>query len=122
MRNLLNKATGAAIAIAVAALLSSGSANAQATVIDDFGCGLSGADYFGTAFLNTTDTIAVVTPSGNTQLTCFFDAFAGQEPPKAVIIEGFVCGTFLGLTNDSRTISTPGGRVVLKCNINGSSE
>ena len=123
MRNLLNKATGTAIAIAAAALLSSGTANAQATVIDDIGCGILATDYGTGAGSNlaSTDSITVVTPSGNTQLTCFFDASGAGVPAKAVKMEGFPCGTLLGSTTDTQSIATPKGRVVLKCHVNGSS-
>ncbi len=132
MRNVLTKASGTAIAIAAAALLSSGSAYAShlggaehATVINEFepGCGL-GTDASGLSEdLFTTDIIAVITPSGNSQLSCFFDIPFGVEPARPMVNDGFNCVVFVsggvGITTDSRSIATPGGRAILTCKING---
>ncbi|MCH8166515.1 MAG: hypothetical protein IIC03_01080 [Proteobacteria bacterium] len=97
MRNLLNKATGTAIAIAAAAVLSSGSANAfhvfpdtAAVFIDtdlDPGCGVfdgEGHPKFLVAGGMPGDAVlqAVITPSGNVKLTCNGDIRLAVEHPN----------------------------------------
>lgn len=86
-----------------------------ATVIKDFSCIIIPADWYGSSTLVTTDTHSVVTKSGNTAMYCKFDIPAGMEPAKAVKITGFNCGTYLGMTQDSMSVSTPGGKVMLRC-------
>lgn len=89
-----------------------------ATVIKDFGCVIVPADWPGSIPLSTNDTHSVATKSGNTAMYCHFDIPAGMEPAKAVKYKGFPCGTFLGLTFDSMSVSTPGGKVMLRCLVN----
>ena len=91
-----------------------------ATVIDDAGCQLLAADSGLPSTLLTTETHATVTSSGNTVLSCHFVIPVGEEPAKAIRNQGFPCGTFLGITNNSRVVSTPGGTASLTCQINGS--
>lgn len=61
----------------------------------------------------------VATSSGNTSLVCKFDIPAGAEPDRATRASGFPCGTYLGLTNDSRMVASPGGQATMTCKING---
>ena len=89
-----------------------------ATVITDFSCQIVQADWSGSITLFTTDTHSVVTPSGNTAMYCKFDIPAGMEPAKAEKYKGFWCSTYLGSTQDSMSVSTPGGKVMLRCLIN----
>ena len=92
-----------------------------ATVITDFGCGIVPADWGGPIFLFSPDrNHSVATPSGNTTLKCHFDIPAGLEPSKAFRARGFGCGTFLGFTTNSMAVASPGGKVTLTCQINGS--
>lgn len=72
--------------------------------------------------LFTTETRSITTSSGNTKLVCHFDIPEGFEPETAVSDEGFGCNTFLGFTTDSRMVATPGGRALLTCEINGSTD
>lgn len=92
-----------------------------ATVIHEGGCTLLAADSGLPNTLFTEDSHAVVTNDGNTVLTCRFDIPEGDEPGSAIVNEGFLCGTYAGATNDSRSVATPGGRAILVCRINGSS-
>ncbi len=91
-----------------------------ATVIKDFGCQIIPPDWGGPFTLFTSDTHSVSTPSGNTTLKCFFDIPAGYEPSKAQKFKNFLCNTFLGSTTNSKSVVTPGGQIVLTCQINGS--
>ena len=112
----------AALGVAGFMLFAAGSASADgATVIDEFGCSLLAADSGLGANLFTDDSHAVVTPSGNTLLSCSFEIPDGLEPSRALKNDGFLCSTFLGATNDSMVVSTPGGNARLTCHINGSS-
>ena len=84
MRNLLTKATGTAIAIAAAALLNSGSANAQALVIDDLSCKLFDSamavhTIFPPALGGDAVVQRVMTPSGNSKITCSGRLPAGAD-------------------------------------------
>src|SRR5437867_1793076 len=101
-------------------LFSVGSAGADgAAVIDRFGCQLpavfSGLGVDLLIAQDTEHTHTVVTPSGTTMVTCHFDIPAGSEPAKAIKISGFLCQTFVGLTFDSNSVATPGGRAHLTC-------
>ena len=128
----MSKAIGGmgAIAVLLFSLFSVGWAGGNgATVIGQFGCMLLGADagLVGVDFLVTAQDnqlAAVITPSGDTMLTCHFDIPAGFEPAKAIKNRGFPCLTFLdstslgltlGLTLDSNSVATPGGKAHLTC-------
>ena len=143
MRNALNKASGLAIAIAAAALLGSGSAHAQGADvrIDETGCRVfdaGGVNLFdiNIPFLGGDAVVqAVMTPSGNSKITCAgtlpdIAVLPGEEDPatmktlpnRAVIKTNFLCTTtFLDmagkilLTEDSFQVVTKSGRVKLTC-------
>ena len=98
------------------------SANA-ATISKDFGCGgfvPTATGGFGSFLVSFDGTQSVVNSAGVTTLICHFDIPAGQEPATATKASGFGCGTFLGFTNDSKMVASPGGRATLTCKINGS--
>ena len=105
-----------AIALVFVALsLSSNPATAQergATVIKEGGCALVEP---GVPFVFTENLHSVITPSGNTKLTCHFEA-----PPitETVVRRNFLCGTFLGLTTKSHFVYTKSGNAKLTCRIN----
>lgn len=91
-----------------------------AVVIDEFGCYLPGSASGLSVSLFTTDTHSVITPAGNTVLKCKFEIPDGFEPDKAINNADFLCNTFLGLTNNSKSTASPGGNALLTCQINGS--
>ena len=84
-----------------------------ATVIKEFGCVILPSDSGLTDYLFTNDTHSVETPSGVSILQCHFDIPDGLEPYKTMKHEGFPCNTYLGLTYDSKSITTKGGKVHL---------
>lgn len=89
-----------------------------ATIINEFGCLLLAADSGLDVTLFTDETThAVNTPSGNSLLKCHFDIPAGHEPKKAIVKEGFSCGTFLGSTTNSQSVCAPGGKCDLTCQV-----
>lgn len=94
----------------------------SAQIVKDGGCfgfvpdGNGGAT---TGLFNPEGAHAVSTKSGNVTLVCHFDIPEGFEPAKAVKADGFLCGTYFGLTNDSRVLATPGGKATLICKIKG---
>jgi hypothetical protein len=89
-------------------------------VIEEFGCALTAGDSGLLVDLFTDDTThAVVTPSGNSLLQCHFDIPEGFEPDRTIKNNGFGCSTFLGVTNDSQSIATPGGKAHLRCEVKG---
>lgn len=59
----------------------------------------------------------VATKNGGSKIVCQFDIPEGLAPSKAVKVEGFNCGTYFGLTNDSFAVATPGGKLTLVCKI-----
>jgi hypothetical protein len=65
----------------------------------------------------TTDSHATVSSSGNAELYCKGQLPAGTEPPRAIVIEGLLCGTPGGLTTNSRIVITPSGTVILQCHV-----
>ena len=88
-----------------------------ATVIDEFGCTLLGADSGLPVNLFTTDSHSVVNHAGNSVLKCYFQFDPVLCPSeKAIKTTGFVCGTFLGLATRSRTITDCyEGMAILTC-------
>ncbi len=60
---------------------------------------------------------SVVTSSGNSTLVCKFDIPEANRPATATQATGFGCGTFLGLTFDSRMTASPGGQATLVCKV-----
>lgn len=97
-------------------LLSGGAASAAAPaqsqgafVIKGLFCGGSG---YNGPFVVTDQSQVVVTPSGNTKLTCHFD---GPPVSQTVNDKGFLCGTYLGVTYDSHFVYTKSGHGTLTC-------
>jgi hypothetical protein len=62
--------------------------------------------------LVTTDRHAVITPSGNTKLTCHFE---GPLIAQTTVGKGFLCSTPLGETTESHFVYTKSGNVTLTC-------
>jgi hypothetical protein len=62
--------------------------------------------------LGTTDRHAVITPSGNTKLTCHFE---GKPIEQTTVGKGFPCSTPLGETTESHFVYTKSGNVTLTC-------
>src|SRR5215213_4773460 len=108
------------IAVALAFNISATPAQAQggATVIKRFVCVITPEDS-GLPFVLFTDvaTHEVDTPSGNSILQCHFDIPKGFKPAHTSHHKGFLCSTFLGLTTNSRAITTKGGKVLLTCQV-----
>ena len=92
-----------------------------AAVFDDFGCSGFVPDGAGGSLggLFSVETHAVVTDKGVTILTCHFDHDILLEQANGA--RGFLCGTHLGITEDTKMLATPGGRALLVCKINGGS-
>jgi len=108
-------------------LLYSGSALAQAEVqIDETGCFVIDGDGNGdlidaTALGGDAVIRAVMTPSGNSKITCNGTAAPAQGRAQISDNEstGFLCNTSFGLTADWHNVVTKSGRVSLTCYING---
>jgi hypothetical protein len=61
-------------------------------------------------------TQSVITPSGNTKLTCHFE---GPPIEETTVQKDFLCPTFLGTpTTESHFVYTKGGQGTLTCRIN----
>jgi hypothetical protein len=105
----------------VVCLMIAPAAFGQATVITDFGCWIISADW-GTGYgptLYTTVSKHVESSSGNVNFLCDFII-----PPEenvggpAIKKEGFLCGTYAGLTTDTRSVTDwENGTVHLSCKI-----
>lgn len=127
MKRSLKKACSSAVAIFAIlglAVIPAHGASPQkansATSISQFQCGISAQDSGVSMFLMTTETHSVMTKSGNTVLTCHFDVPEGASiPSHATVQTGFLCGTWMGPTRNSRAVTTTSGEVHLKCQING---
>lgn len=105
--------------LALVAIVSGPTAQADpATVVDDFFCQIIPADSGLAVLLTTTETShAVETPSGNVNFICHFDIPAGMEPTGTLHHEGFACGTQFGVTTDTWSVTTKGGKVLLRCQV-----
>lgn len=119
-------ASAASLSLVCATLSVHSSAFAQsenaATIIKDgccFGFVPTDTGGFGAFIFSPDGAHAVLTSSGNQSLVCQFDIPEGLAPAKATQAEGFFCGTYFGLTNDTKMVATPGGRATLTCRING---
>jgi hypothetical protein len=117
-RSVRGSAATLAVSVAVGGslLLSGGAASAApggegAFVIKGEGC--SGILPNGT-FLFTTDTQIVVTPSGNTKLTCHFD---GPSVSETVNQKDFLCFAQGQSTFNSHFVYTKSGQGTLTCQI-----
>lgn len=97
-------------------LLPAGGASAAATageganVIKEFGCTEGGNP--GAPALFTTQTQAVITPSGDTKLTCRFE---GPPVEETVSLRDVPCFTFLGFATNSTFVYTKSGEAILTC-------
>lgn len=125
MKKLTAVSMFALTATAFVPTLSLGVAHAQsanaAYVNSDFTCGgfVPNPDGSPGTFLIGSDSHTVSNNGNQTILTCHFTIPAGSEPATATHGDGFLCGTYLGLTTDSRMTANPGGNAVLTCRING---
>ena len=81
-----------------------------ANVIKEFLCSEGGNP--GAPALLTTQTQAVITPSGSTKLTCLFEGPAVQE---TVSLRDVPCFTFLGFATTSTFVYTKSGQAILTC-------
>jgi hypothetical protein len=93
-------------------------AHARATVINHFECLIVPQDS-GLPILLFSDKVTheVDTASGNSILQCHFHIPEGFVPSQTLHHQGFLCGTFLGETTNSRSITTKGGQVLLICQV-----
>lgn len=109
-----------AVSLPVAGPAFAQSDNAAAVITADNACGgfvPSPTGGFGPFMIGSLH--SVVTSSGVTSLVCKFDIPAGITPTdSARRAEGFLCGTFLGVTRDSKMVATPGGQATLTCRVN----
>lgn len=105
------------LALAVLGLATAGSAKAQAIVINDFNCQVtSGGWAQGGQTLFSSESIVVISDSGNFMLNCRFDIPEGLEPATAVRL---AVNCFFGANSGTgMTISTPGGEVTGTCTVN----
>ncbi len=90
---------------------------APATVIKDGGCYLSAADSGLDNDLTTTEDHSVVNSGGNSVLKCHFDIPEADRPARALVNQDFPCNTYLGLTYNSKVVSSPGGQATLTCQV-----
>lgn len=86
-----------------------------AIVITEVGCNLG---YPGATWVSTH---SVATPSGNTKLTCHFTIAQAWIPAQAQIDRGFLCGTYLGATDESMRVIDTEGTAMLRCTIKANS-
>lgn len=111
-------ALAAAGAVAVVTLVQPTQASAQegATVAREFGCNIQASDWSGDVPLFTDETTHFTESAGGKAIfQCHFDIPEGLEPDRAVRMTDFECSTQAGTTNYSESISTPGGKVQLRC-------
>ena len=59
----------------------------------------------------------VDTASGSSILQCHFNIPKDFVPSQTLHHHGFLCATFLGLTTDSMSVTTQGGKVLLICQV-----
>lgn len=109
-----------AMSLSVAGPAFAQSDNAAVVIDRDTGCGgfvPSPTGGFGPGLRGSLHSVA--TSSGVTSLVCKFDIPEAITPTdSARRAEGFRCGTFLGVTTDSKMVATPGGQATLTCKIN----
>ena len=93
-------------------------AAARATVIKRFECVLVPGDS-GLPLVLVSDKVTheVDTASGSSVLQCHFDIPAEYVPSRTSHHQGFLCATFLGLTTNSRSVVTKGGKALLICQV-----
>lgn len=108
--------------VCLSGVLATAEPGGGATVITELGCIIIPADWSGDAVLFTTDSHSVVTPSGNSKLTCHFEIPDGDAPDRAMRFQGFPCGTPGGLTTNTWSVSSTQeddvlGTVLLQCMI-----
>ena len=120
MRELLSMAALVlATTVATAQPATAQTANA-ATITEDFICGgfvPTPTGGIGTVIFSSEGTHSVVTSSGVANLVCHFTIPAADVPAKATRAAGFPCGTFLGLTTDSKMVASPSGDATLICRV-----
>lgn len=101
-----------AMAIALLSWKHAKSTNDGAVVINDFGCGMIDGDGH---FTFTDMSHAVLTPSGNSSLTC--RAQVANSTGKAVNYTNLLCGTPAGVTSDGRETVSASGQATLTCSV-----
>lgn len=92
-------------------------AASRTAVVKDFRCSISaGASGLG-APLSTEGRTHAVTNQNGSLLQCDFDIPEHLRPDRTVVNSGFQCGTYMGVTYDSKAVATPGGNLHLKCQV-----
>lgn len=92
------------------------SAQAGATVQGGWKCRLRATDSGLGVTLNTTQSHAVDTPSGNSVIVCHFEGPV-EDLKQAMHSSGFLCSTFSGESNNSKVVITPSGQVLFICRV-----
>lgn len=88
-----------------------------ATIIDEFGCNLLGADSGLAGNLYTEDSHSVEAPSGNLVLKCYFTIPPELIPERTIVSRDFPCNTFLGPAIKSHSVANRGGQAILTCEV-----
>jgi hypothetical protein len=104
------------LALVMAAMVAASALPVAAQGEDETGSQEEGSPCFfmepGFDNLVTNDRHAVITPSGNTKLTCHFE---GPLIAQTTVGKGFLCSTPLGETTESHYVYTKSGNVTLTC-------
>jgi hypothetical protein len=90
---------------------------AKSTVTKGFDCKLLARDSGFPVTLVSNKTHSVISSSGNSTLTCRFSYSGEGLPTKALKIKNFPCGTYAGMTNNSKVVISPGGQITMTCQV-----
>jgi len=107
---------GAAASAQLAIADPDGSNPQSAFIFRDLGCGLFDGNGNG---VTADASHAVITSDGAGNLKCTAKGVTPPPDGKALVMEGFLCGTPAGLTSDTHSIVTPNGMSKLSCMVEG---
>jgi hypothetical protein len=93
---------------------------AESTVTQGFNCRLAATDSGLPVTLMTTKTHSVISSSGNSTVTCQFTYTGTGLPNKALKVTKFNCGTYVGITTDSKVVISPSGQIKMTCHVKAS--
>ena len=112
---LLALACAVTVAAVVAVAAPKTSADGAAVIKNDGLCGMVGSDADGNQIFGGIGQVTTDVKNANQEMLSCKGSGIANDSGRGQHFDGFLCGTFSGLTTDSHATVTPSGQATLTC-------